>query len=119
MRQIAFAVQSRRRLAGCPESVPSASLRCGSLSAWPGNPGAVPAQTEGLSSERPGRDGRAHISNSLNLWMPPIAGNSVRQYHGIYEPGLSRDDFSLPFCPDPVRAQEIARDWTADWTSPQ
>jgi len=48
MRQIAFAVQSRRRLAGCPEGVPSASLRWGSLSAWPGNPGAVPAQTEGF-----------------------------------------------------------------------
>src|SRR6476646_10744299 len=31
-----------------------------------------------------------------------------------HEPGLPRDDLPLPFCPDPVRAKEVARDWTAD-----
>ena len=36
-----------------------------------------------------------------------------------YEPGLPRDDFPLSFCPDPVWAQEIARNRTADRTGPQ
>jgi hypothetical protein len=47
MRQIAFAVQSRRRLAGCPEGVPSASLRCGSLRRGPATLVLFPLKRKG------------------------------------------------------------------------
>src|SRR5580704_15848445 len=31
-----------------------------------------------------------------------------------HEFGLPGDDLSVPFCPDHVRAEEVARNWTAD-----
>src|SRR6185369_3157595 len=61
-------------------------------------------------------ESRKTLRGFTNFGQPPLP--DCRQFSPAvswkYEPGLSRDDLPLPFCPDLIRAKEVARDWTAD-----